>query len=119
MENIEIYILTSVISTLFVVFAVLIYREIRNADEESYKREREGGPRAALFNLMARHLEKETLPKKEKKKVYKAMYRTLADMESGGIYFSEEAREDLRKHREEMHCEYSGLPSVKAYEKKS
>ncbi len=38
-------------------------------------------------------------------------------MESDGIYFPEEVKEELRKHREELHCEYSGLPSVKAYQK--
>ena len=37
-------------------------------------------------------------------------------MESDGIYFSEEAKEELRKQREESYCEYSGLPSPKSYE---
>ena len=27
-----------------------------------------------------------------------------------------DVKEILRKQREELHCEYSGLPSVKAYE---
>jgi hypothetical protein len=40
----------------------------------------------------------------------------LADMESNGIYFSEEIKEELEKQREELYCEYSGLLSVKAYE---
>lgn len=40
----------------------------------------------------------------------------LADMESNGVYFSEEIKEELEKQREEMYCEYSGLLSVKAYE---
>lgn len=40
----------------------------------------------------------------------------LADMESNGIYFSEEIKEELKKQREELLCEYSGLPSVKSYE---
>jgi hypothetical protein len=40
----------------------------------------------------------------------------LADMESNGIYFSDEIKKELEKVREEMYCEYSGLLSVKAYE---
>ena len=39
-------------------------------------------------------------------------------MESDGMYFSEEVREKLEKEREELFCEYSGLPSVKAYNDK-
>lgn len=117
MENLDIYILTTIVSTLFVVFIVLIYREIKTIDENSYKHEKEGGPRVALFNLMARLFEDETIPKKERKKVYKAMYRTVADMESEGIYFPENVKKELKKYREELQCEYSGLPSVKAYSK--
>ena len=117
MENLDIFILTSIITTLFAVFIGLVYKEISSIDENSYRYEREGGPRAALFNFMARLFEDETIPKKEKKKVYKAMYRTVADMESEGIYFPEDVKEELRKKRDELHCEYSGLPSPKAYDK--
>ena len=37
-------------------------------------------------------------------------------MESDGVYFPEEIKDKLQEYREEMHCEYSGLPSPKAYE---
>ncbi len=37
-------------------------------------------------------------------------------MESDGVYFSEDVKQELEKKREEMMCEYSGLPSVKSYE---
>ncbi len=43
--------------------------------------------------------------------------RTLSDMESDGVYFSQDVKEKLKKDREELFCEYSGLPSVKAYQK--
>jgi hypothetical protein len=52
---------------------------------------------------------------KQKDLVYKAMHRTMADMESDGIYFPEEVKEEMKKQREELYCEYSGLPSVSAY----
>ena len=40
----------------------------------------------------------------------------LSDMESDGVYFPEEIKIKLREIREELNCEYSGLPSVKFYE---
>ena len=43
-------------------------------------------------------------------------HRNIADMDSGGVYFDDNIKEELVKQREELHCEYSGLPSVKAYE---
>lgn len=43
-------------------------------------------------------------------------HRNIADMDSGGVYFDDNTKEELVKQREELHCEYSGLPSVKAYE---
>lgn len=116
MENLDIIILSTIVTTLFVVFFVAIFREIKNVDENSYKYEREGGPRAALFNLMAKLFEDEKTTKREKKILYKAVSRTISDMESDGIRFPDEVKEELKKQREELHCEYSGLPSPKAYE---
>jgi len=117
MQNLDIYILTSVIATLFIVFFIGIYRAIKDVDAESYKQSgKEGGPRAALFNIMAKLFEDDTIPKKEKKKMYKAVVQTMADMESDGIRFPDEVKEQLMKHRDELHCEYSGLPSPKYYE---
>jgi hypothetical protein len=37
-------------------------------------------------------------------------------MELDGVYFSDEVKEKLEKEKEELFCEYSGLPSPKAYE---
>lgn len=118
MENLDIYILTSIVATLFAVFGITMYREFSRMSREGYQydpNEKKYG-RDALFVLAARLFEDKKLPKKDKEIIYKAMNRTIADMESDGIYFSEDAKEELRKQREELHCEYSGLPSVKAYE---
>jgi hypothetical protein len=116
MENLDIYLLTAVITTLFAVFIGLTYRELKEVDRNPNRVLRDGGPRVALFRLMARLFEDDTLPKQEKKRIYKAMYRTMADMESDGIRFPDEIKEELQRTREELNCEYSGLPSPKAYE---
>jgi hypothetical protein len=118
MENLDIYILTSIVATLFIVFGISMYREFSRMAKEGYQynpNEKKYG-REALFVLAAKLFEDEKVPKRDKEIIYKAVNRTIADMESDGIYFSEEAKDELRKQREESFCEYSGLPSVKAYE---
>jgi hypothetical protein len=66
---------------------------------------------------MMQKLFDEEVPKKEQKVIYNAVKRTISDMESNGMYFPDEVKEKLKEYREEMHCEYSGLPSPKAYVK--
>lgn len=51
-----------------------------------------------------------------KKKLLKRIDRTISDMESEGVYFSPFVQQELIKRREELHCNYSDLPSVKSYE---
>jgi hypothetical protein len=48
MDNLDIIILTTILSTLFVVFGVLMYREFSSVDENTYKNTKEGGPRVYL-----------------------------------------------------------------------
>jgi hypothetical protein len=119
MENLDIYILTSIVATLFAVFFIAIYREFSRMEKVGYQYDpnakRYG--RDALFYMAAKLFEDEKLTTEDKKVIYKSVNRTIADMESDGIYFSEEAKESLKKLREELHCEYSGLPSPKSYEK--
>ena len=117
MENLDIIILTSVVSTLFIVFGILMYKEFSNMEKNGYKYDPNAKKygRDALFDMMARLFEDEA-PKEEKKIIYKAVKRTISDMESDGIYFTEEIKDKLQEYREEMHCEYSGLPSPKSYD---
>ena len=118
MENLDIYILTSIVATLFIVFFIAIYREFSRMSKEGYKynpNEKMYG-RDALFVMMSKLFEDEKLPKKEKKIIYKAMFRTMADMESDGVYFDPDIKKEIIRQKEELHCEYSGLPSPKFYE---
>jgi hypothetical protein len=119
MENLDIIILTSIVSTLFIVFGIAMYREFTNMEKNGYQYDPNAKKygRDALFDMMARLFEDEA-PKEEKKVIYKAVKRTISDMESDGIYFSEEIKDKLQAYREEMHCEYSGLPSVISYDSK-
>jgi len=112
----DILLLTTIVVTLFIVFGIAVYREFKVMEETEYKFTKETGPRAGLVNFVGNLATNKSLSKKERKIVYKAMKRNIADMESDGVYFDEDVKEILRKQREELHCEYSGLPSVKAYE---
>jgi hypothetical protein len=125
MENLDIIILTSVVSTLFIVFGILMYKEFSNIEKNGYQYDPNAKKygRDALFDMMARLFEDEhvtkarkKISKKEKEIVYKAVARTISDMESDGIYFPDEVKEKLKEYREETYCEYSGLPSPKSYE---
>lgn len=115
----DIILLSTVVVTLFVVFGIATYREFNHMASSEWKPRPESGPRADMVNFVGRLFDNEVASKKmtfkQKDLVYKAMHRTMADMESDGIYFPEEVKEEMKKQREELYCEYSGLPSVKAY----
>jgi hypothetical protein len=112
----EIIFLTTVVVTLFIVFGIAMYREFKLMDETEYKYTKETGPRAGLVNFVGNMVTNKSLSKKERKIVYNAMKRNIADMESDGVYFDESIKKIMKKQRDELHCEYSGLPSVKSYE---
>jgi predicted Holliday junction resolvase-like endonuclease len=118
MENLEIIILTTIVSILFVVFFVLMYKEFSKMEKEeyTYKPNVKRYGRDAVYDLLERLFDDETKSKSQKAKLFKTIDRTIADMESDGMYFSQDIKEKLEKEREELFCEYSGLPSPKAYE---
>ena len=119
MENLEIIVLTTIVSTLFLVFFILMYREFSKMEKEEYTYnpnvKRYGRDR--VYDLLERLFDDDLTPKSQKVKLFKTIDRTIADMESDGMYFSEDIKEKLEKEREELFCEYSGLPSPKAYER--
>ena len=117
MENLDLFILTSIIATLFLVFIIVVYKEFKNvSDLPDYSAET--GPRANMVRFIGRLFEEGSKPLNslQKKELYTSVKRTISDMESDGVYFSEEAKRILEEKRKELECEYSGLPSVKSYE---
>jgi hypothetical protein len=116
MENLDILILTSIVATLFAVFIITMWRELNAVSKRPPDYSSERGPRADMINFVGNLFDDKSIPKKEKKMIVKAMNRTISDMESDGLYFPEEVKEKLNKQREELNCEYSGLPSVKSYQ---
>jgi pyruvate carboxylase len=118
MENLDIYILTSIVATLFIVFFITMYREFSRVSKDGYKHNpnQKMYGRDALFVLASKLFEDKKITKKEKNAIYKAMHQTMADMESDGVRFPEDIKKEIIKNREESICKYSGLPSPKFYE---
>ena len=117
MENLDIIILTTIVSTLFAVFFILMYKEFSKMEREeyTYKPNVKRYGRDGVYDLLERLFDDELQTTSQKVKLFKAIDRTISDMESDGMYFSQEIKEKLEKEREELFCEYSGLPSPKAY----
>lgn len=85
--DMDIILLTAVISTLFIVFIIAVYREFAVMENETYVFQKESGPRAGLVNFVGNLASNKSLTKQEKKVIYQAMHRNIADMESDGVYF--------------------------------
>lgn len=91
MENLDTYILTTVVVILFVTFIIVTYKEFNKIGKDAYVYDpsvKKYG-RDALFDLAVKLFEEKGLTPKvtKKKKAHKAMQRTIADMESDGVYF--------------------------------
>lgn len=118
MENLDIIILSSIVTTLFVVFLGFTIKEL-SKPQTDFSSSSESGPRANMIKLIGKLFDSPSITKEDANKkidVYNTLYRTISDMESDGVYFPDEVKKELVKKREELWCEYSNLPSVKAYD---
>lgn len=118
MDNIDIVVLSTIVTTLFAIFIGLTIKELNNVSENKTP-SMEAGPRADMIKFVGRLFDSPSLSKEDANKkldVYKTVTKVIADMESDGVYFPDEIKKELVKKREELWCEYSNLPSVKAYE---
>jgi hypothetical protein len=116
MDNIEIVILSIFVMIAFLFFIIASIKEISKMEKEPYQYKKPVFGRDALYNLLENLFNDDKLSVKEKKNLLKTIDRTISDMESDGMYFPEEIKDELEKQREELYCEYSGLPSPKAYD---
>ena len=118
MENLDVIILSVFVATGFLIFIVGCFREFSKMEKEEYRYNptRKKFGRDAVYDMMERLFDDTKQTKEDKIKLIKTLDRTISDMESDGMYFSDEVKEKLEKEREELFCEYSGLPSPKAYE---
>jgi len=118
MQNFDIILLSSIVSTLFIVFLGLTIKEFMQAGKKRLEGQ-ENSPRARLTRFMGQVFDSPLEQKADlgqKIVNLKSIESRIADMESDGVYFPENVKIELEKKRKELICEYSGLPSAKAYE---
>ena len=117
MENFDVIILSVVTAIGFVIFVVGCFREFAKMANEEYRPSTSNKKfgRDAVYDIVERLFDDSKQTKEDKLKLIKTLDKTISDMESDGMYFSDEVKEKLEKEREELFCEYSGLPSPKAY----
>jgi hypothetical protein len=118
MENLDIIILSSIVSTLFLVFMGTVIKEFIKMDKNP-----EIGPDNSPRTNMIKYIGKlfDTPVKNDDEanmriNQYSALQNLIADMESNGVYFPEDVKKELQKKREDLTSEYSGLPSPTAYD---
>jgi hypothetical protein len=99
MENLDIILLTAVVAVAFLVFIVTTLKEFTKMETEVYTdlKSKPSYGRDALYDLLQKLFDDESIPKTDKKTVLKTIGRTMADMESDGLYFPEEIKEKLAK----------------------
>ncbi len=112
--DMDIILLTAIISTLFIVFIIAVYREFAVMENETYVFQKETGPRAGLVNFVGNLASNKSLTKEDKKLIYKAMHRNIADMESDGVYFDNSLKEIVQDQIEVLEQnEEKPLPKAK------
>lgn len=116
MEQLDIIVLTSVMATAFIIFIVATCREFIYMSKNSFNDQYGKGREFKLLTFTKKLAENNHTRKKQKKVIYNAIFDTIADMESDGVYFPEEVKKELVKQRDELTCHYSGLPSTISYE---
>lgn len=102
MMDLDIILLSSVIATLFIVFIIAAYREFSVMENQSYSYQKESGPRAGLVNFVGNLAVNKSLTAEEKKVIYLAMHRNIADMESDGVYFDDALKTMVTEQIDEL-----------------
>jgi hypothetical protein len=115
MQNTEIIILSVIIVSLFAafIFGPLVY--VYTGDHIPEEDRNKFG--MFIIKTLKKLQEDRNLSLEEKGKLTKTLQKTIADMETDGVYFPKSLKEEIAERSEEL-CEYSGLPSVDTYIKK-
>ena len=105
----EIVLLTSVITTLFLVFVITIWREANKISSPDYKPQkgRPTGGRYAIFNFVEDMTKDKVKKNKKSKRKSPMQFGTISDMESDGVYFNIEdsqfiSKEYVKKFKKRM-----------------
>lgn len=119
MENLDIILLTAVVAVAFLVFIFSSLKEFTKMETETYSdsKSKPAYGRDALYDLLQKLFDDESIPKADKKTALKTIGRTMSDMESDGLYFPEEIKEKLAKDGIPLPVGKSETPSTEDGEK--
>lgn len=100
MENLDVIILTILVVVSFVIFIATSVKEFSKMEEEPYKFEKASGfTRAALFNVLSSLFTEEDISEQTKNRIKNNLKRTISDMETDGVYFSDEIEKKSTKEK--------------------
>ena len=83
MENLDIILLTTVVSALFLVFIIATYREFSVMGNSEFKGGIEKGPRAEMVQFLKKVFTDETIEPDKKKELLNILKKTFDEMEPG------------------------------------
>jgi hypothetical protein len=84
MENLDIILLTAVVSVLFLVFIIASYREFSIMGKSGFKGGKEKGPRAEMVQFLQNVFTDESIEPRKKKELSSIIKKTLDEIDSGG-----------------------------------
>ncbi len=82
MENLDIILLTIVVSVLFMVFIIATYREFAMMGKSEFAGGKEKGPRAEMVQFLQRIFTDESIEPDKKNELLKIIKKTFEDMDS-------------------------------------
>lgn len=81
MENLDLVLLTTLVTVLFIVFILATYREFSSMSKTSFKSGKEGGPRADLLFYIAKLFDDDKITKNDKIEFLKVVKKTITEIE--------------------------------------
>ena len=81
MENLDILLLTTVVSVLFLVFIIATFREITEDSKTAFKGGKERGPRADMIEFVGRIFSDDSIKPNEKKELLDIIKKKITDVE--------------------------------------
>jgi len=100
MENLDVIILTILVVVSFVIFIATSVKEFGRMEEEPYEYEKASGfTRAALFNMLSSLFTEEDISEQARKRIKNNLKRTISDMETDGVYFSDQTEKKIKREK--------------------
>jgi uncharacterized membrane protein len=100
MENLDVIILTILVVVSFVIFIATSVKEFGRMEEKPYEYEKASGfTRAALFNMLSSLFTEEDISEQARKRIKNNLKRTISDMETDGVYFSDQTEKKIKREK--------------------